>query len=239
MMTDIRQRTWDFGLTIATVVLLGTLGIQSFIGTLYTWWAQRTIAGWELSGYAAFVATMNLIAAPQLVALIVVMGLCVPKRLFDRRALVLVSALMLVVGAAVWFASGSLKTGLAAYLTLAALIQVAVVALTVAGASAPSYLTEGRLTKVGSGLLHLGFIMICFVVAVLQQSRFMLPAFVLAAAFTLTGTTLSFYAGHVAYRRRSAEAPDLEASWGAPEPDPLDVPDHGGDEGGGELDELG
>ena len=53
---------------------------------------------------------------------------------------------------------------------MAALIQVAVVVLTAAGAKGPSYLTEGRLTKLGSGLLHLGFIAFAIVVAALQPS---------------------------------------------------------------------
>ena len=61
-------------------------------------------------------------------------------------------------------ATGKLETGLAIYLALAGRIQLAIVALTVAGVRGPSYLTEGRLTKTGSGLLHLGFIMFGIVV---------------------------------------------------------------------------
>jgi hypothetical protein len=34
-----RHKNWDFALTVITVALLGTLGVQSFIGTLYVWWA--------------------------------------------------------------------------------------------------------------------------------------------------------------------------------------------------------
>ena len=155
---EIRQRQWDFGLTVLTVALLASLGVQSFIGTIYVWWAERTVPAWEQVGYGTFVATMNAIAAPQLVALVVVMGLCVPKRLFRRGVLVAVSASMVAAGIVAAVATGSLATGLTLYLALAALIQVAVVVLTAAGAKGPSYLTEGRLTKLGSGLLHLGFI---------------------------------------------------------------------------------
>jgi len=167
---DIKQRSWDFALTLVTVALLGSLGVQSFIGTLYVWWAQRVIPGWETVGNEAFIRVMNAIAAPQIVALVVVMGLCVPKRLFDRMVLLYVSAAMVAVGVAVWAVTGSLTGGLTAYLALAALIQVGVVILTAAGARGPSYLTEGRLTKLGSGLLHLGFIAFAIVVASLQQS---------------------------------------------------------------------
>jgi len=162
---DIRQRTWDFSLTVLTVLLLASLGIQSFIGTLYVWWAANAVPGWERVGYDAFVSVMNAIAAPQLVALVVVMGLCVPKRLFRRTPLIIVSGVMVAAGVITYAITGSLSSGLGIYLALAALIQVAVVVLTAAGARGPSYLTEGRLTKLGSGLLHLGFIAFGIVVA--------------------------------------------------------------------------
>lgn len=197
---DIRQRAWDFGLTIATVVLLGSLGVQSFIGTIYIWWAQSTIPGWEARSYGAFIAAMNAIAAPQVVALVVVMGLCVPKRLFSRTALIIVSAAMLIAGMVAWLITSDIATGLNVYLGLAALIQVAVVALTAAGVRGPSYLTQGRLTKVGSGLLHLGFIIFAIVVVALQQSTFMLPAFWVASTLTMLGTALAFYADKIAVR---------------------------------------
>jgi len=202
MTTPAARRTWDFSLTVITVVLLGGIGVQSFLGTLYVWWAQRTIVGWEQgTGYADFVNTMNAIAAPQIVLLVIVMGLCVPKRLFSRTVLVGVSAGMLLAGLAVWAFTRSLSTGLAAYLALAGLIQIAVVVMTVAGVRGPSYLTEGRLTKTGSGLLHLGFIVFAFVVVALQTSSFMMPFFWAAAILTMVGTTLSFYADKFAVKR--------------------------------------
>lgn len=205
---DIRQRTWDFGLTVATVVLLGSLGVQSFVGTIYVWWAQRAVPGWEQAGYAGYVDTMNAIAAPQLILLVVAMGLCVPKRLFSRRVLLAVSVAMLGTGVIAGVIAGSLATGVTVYLALAALIQVAVVAMTAAGVRGPSYLTEGRLTKLGSGLLHLGFIVFGIVIAALQRSPFMLPVFWTSTVFMVGGTAMSFYADRLAVRRsRPAEHP--------------------------------
>lgn len=198
---NIRQRSWDFALAVVTVVLLAGLGIQSFIGTIYVWWAQRAILGWEQSSYGDYVAFMNAVAAPMLIALVVVMGLCVPKRLFSRRVLLVVSLAMVAAGVATMFVTGSLAAGVAVYLGLAGLIQVGVVALTLGGARGPSYMTEGRLVKTGSGLLHLGFIMFGIVVAVMQDSVFMLPVFWMSAAFMTTGTVLSFYANRFSWRR--------------------------------------
>ena len=199
---DIRQRAWDLGLTVFTVALLTSLGLQSFLGTLWVWVAQRNSAEWtQGSGYASYVDSMNIIAAPQVVALVIIMGLCVPKRLFSRTLLLAVSAGMMLVGTAAGIVTGSLGRGLAVYLTLAAVIQVAVVLMTIAGVRGPSYLTEGRLTKTGSGLLHLGFIIFGIVIVALQRSALMLPVFWASAVLVTVGTALSFYAGHLAFRR--------------------------------------
>lgn len=207
---DIRQRAWDFGLTVATVVLLAGLGVQSFVGTVYVWWAQRTIPGWEQSSYAGYVDAMNIIAAPQLIGLVVVMGLCVPKRLFSRRVLIAVSAAMVLIGIGAFAVTGSLASGVTVYLSLAALIQVAVVALTAAGAKGPSYLTEGRLTKLGSGLLHLGFIVFGVVVSALQRSPFMIPVFWASTVLMVGGSAMSFYANRIAIRRSAPVEHDLD-----------------------------
>jgi hypothetical protein len=207
---DIRQRAWDYGLTVLTVILLATLGVQSFVGTMYVWWAEKTIPNWEALGYNAYVAVMNTIAAPQLVLLVVVMGLCVPKRLFRRVPLMIISALMVFAGIATGLLSGSLGRGVTVYLALAGLIQLAVVVLTALGAKGPSYLTEGRLTKLGSGLLHLGFIMFGIVVAAFQGSVFMLPIFWTASVLMVGGTAMSFYAGKIAVRRVAPLEHDIE-----------------------------
>jgi len=179
---------------LATIALLGFLGLQSLVGTLYTWWAYRSIPGWEQTGYEGFIHAMNAVAAPVVIALIVVMGLCVPKRLFARGMLVGVSAGMLAIGAASAAFAGSLATGLAVYLALSGLIQVAVVVLTLAGAGGLAYITEGRLAKAGSGLLHLGFIVFALAIVALQASPLMMPAFMLSGVLLTGGSVMSFYA---------------------------------------------
>lgn len=211
---EIRQRAWDYGLTVITVLMLAGMGLQSFLGTIYVWWAQRQNPLWEQTSSAAYIEAMNMIAAPQLIALIVLMGLCVPKRLFSRRLLIVVSAGMVVVGMVSGFVTGSLATGVAVYLSLAALIQVAVVAMTAAGSRGPSYLTEGRLTKLGSGLLHLGFIVFAIVVAVMQRSPFMAPVFWASTVLMVGGTAMSFYADRIAVRRLVAvDRPERETEF--------------------------
>ncbi len=185
---------WGYTLTLVTVVLLCALGVQSLLGTVYVWWAQRSVADWERVGYAAYAHTMDLIGAPLLIALIVVMGLCVPRRLLARRTLAFASAVMLAVGVAVALITGAWLRGLAAYLALAAVIQLLVVVLTLAGSARVSFLSRGRLAKAGSGLLHLGFVLIALSLAALRDTSLWLPAFWIATMLVLAGSALAFYA---------------------------------------------
>ena len=195
--TDLAARPragWDFTLMMLTVGLLGALGLQSLLGTVYAWWGYRTQPDFEQVAYPGFIAVMNAVAAPIVIALVLVMGLCVPKRLFTRRTLAAVSAGMVAFGALVWALTGSLALGLTAYLAAAALIQVAVVALTVAGARGLTYLSGTRIAKVGSGLLHLGFVLFVIVVVALRESTWMIPVFYASAILMTGGSAASFYA---------------------------------------------
>jgi hypothetical protein len=193
-----RRSGWDFALMLATTALLGGLGVQSLAGTLYSWWAARTASGWsDSAAYADYIAVMNALAAPMVLALVVVMGLCVPKRLFSRAALVVASAALVASGLGVWAITGSRTDGLAIYLLGAGSLQVAVVVMTLAGAPSLRYVADARLAKVGSGLLHLGIIVFGYVIVAMQSSGWMLPVFWMALALTIGGTALSFYAGSI------------------------------------------
>lgn len=196
--------TWDFSLLAATLALLSGLGLQSLAGTLYVAWAQRAVEGWMRRGYPAYLELMNAIALPQVVALVAVMGLCVPKRLFERRRLVATSALMALAGLAAGALSRSAQLGLAVYLGLAALIQAAVVALALAGAPSLRFLSEGRLAKIGSGLLHMGLLLIGLVVLALRETAAMMPVFGLASLLVLAGSALAFWSGALGAPKKGA-----------------------------------
>jgi hypothetical protein len=186
---------WDFALMVATLVFLAALGVQSIIGTGYAWWAANSIPDWQQTAYAGYIALMNAVAAPSVLGLVVVLGLCVPKRVLSRSALLAVSAALVLAGFGGWAVTGSLSTGLGIYLALASLLQAAVVVMTFLGAGSLKYMTEGRIVKTGSGLLHMGFLVFALVVVSLQRSPLMLPVFTLSALLVTGGTIMSFYAG--------------------------------------------
>lgn len=182
---------------VATIVLLAALGVQSLAGTLYSWWAHDAFLNWEKGpGYAAFASVMNVVAAPLVVGIVVVLGLCVPKRIFGRRVLVVVSVGLMAIGLVAGTIGRSLATGMTAYLVAAAMLQAVAVALTVARGGGISYITEGRGRNLGSALLHLGFIMFCIVVVALQDASqsLMLGVFFTSAILLAAGSAMSFYA---------------------------------------------
>ncbi len=191
--TNETRSRWDLALMVATLALLGGLGIQSLVGTLYVWWAQRARPDFMQAGYGAYLEVMNAVALPQVVALVAVMGLCVPKRLFERRWLAAVSAVMVLAGVGVGLAQGDAQQGLAAYLGLASLIQAAVVVLTLAGAPTLRLLHEGRVAKTGSGLLHMGLLLFGLVVLALRGSAWMMPVFGVATLCIVAGCALAFW----------------------------------------------
>lgn len=193
---------WDFALMMLTVTLLGGLGVQSLVGTGYVWWAERTFPDWQQTSYSGFVATMNAIAAPMALGIAIALGLCVPKRLFRRRVLVAVSAAMPAAGAAAWVVSGDALLGLGVYLELACILQAAVVVMTLADAGSLTYMTEGRVTKAGSGALHLGVLLFALAVTALRETHWLMPAFWASTVLLLAGSAASFYARRIAERLR-------------------------------------
>jgi len=195
-MTEERTRGWDFTLMATTILLLAALGVQSLAGTLYSWWAHDAFVNWESGpGYTAFVGVMDVVAAPLVAGIVVVLGLCVPKRVFARRVLVAVSAGLIPPGLVAGAVGRSLATGLTAYLVAAAMLQTAVVALTLARGGGVAYITEGRGRNLGSALLHLGFIVFCLVVVALQDAALplMLGVFFTSAILLAAGSAMSFY----------------------------------------------
>ena len=205
MTEDTRRRgAWDFTLMMLTVGALAALGAQSLIGTLYAWWAQRVQPDWQAVSYQGFMDVMNAVAAPFVVALVILLGLCIPKRVLDRRPLMIASAALLAVGAAGWLTTGEPARGLGWYLLAASAFQLVVLGMTLADSPALTYLTEGRLVRIGSGFLHLGFLLFAYVVVALQSSPLMLPVFWLSAGLLAGGSAMSFYARPMARSRPSA-----------------------------------
>jgi len=187
------MRRYDFWLVMITIALLAGLGLLAFGGTLYTWRAEVTLPGWSSgAGYRAYTEIMNGLAAPLVASLVVVLGLCIPRRLFERQALWAASAAM--VGASVVVSVvGGLMTGVTLFLIVAAVLQVVAVVLTGARLGRVSYLGEGIVYQTGSAVLHLGFIVLVLDWVSLPDSSWHLPIFWVGTALLVAGSAMCFY----------------------------------------------
>lgn len=197
-----RRPGYDLALVLATVVLLLALAILSAYGTVYSFLASRANPEWAgTAAYLDYLSRMNSLAYPLVAGLVLTMALCIPKRIIPRRHLVRVAVAIALVSASLAVTTG-VRAGLLFLLVLSLGLQGAVVALTLARHRGLVFQREGLSARVGSGLLHLGFVAFVLFVVLFEGpgerpdalERLALPTFWAAAIMMLTGTFLAFYA---------------------------------------------
>lgn len=197
---------YDYALAMATVGLVAAIGLLFVGGTLYTFFAASLDPYWTQSPmYASYVGSMNSYLLPLLVALVLTLGLCIPRRIFTRRALVAVSLTMLVATIALLLVV-DLRAAWTFLLSVAAAVQVAVIIMTALQSKKVNYLQEGFLVRMGSAILHLGFIVLVAAFVLGLGISHQLAAFWVATALIMLGTVMSFYSKELTSlgrRRRS------------------------------------
>ncbi len=200
-------RDYDFILMVATIVLAVLIGILFVGGTVYSFFAAQIDPAWtQTLMYQRYIEAMNSYLFPLLVALVLALGLCIPRRLFSKRLLLYVSSGILATTMILLVAAGQ-RTALVLLLAAAALIQLVVAFLTAARSGRLTYLQEGFLTRMGSALLHLGFVLLvgAFVIAAGASAR--LDAFWAATGLILVGMVMSLYSRELGrlFRPRTAK----------------------------------
>ncbi len=206
-------RDYDFTLVIATIAATILVGALFVAATVYSFFAAQTDPAWtETYMYASYIDAMNSYLFPLLLALIVMLGLCIPRRLFKKRVLVVSSAALLLV-TLLLAALVNWRAGWLFLLATAAIVQLVVIVMTAIRSTRLTYLHESFLIRMGSALLHLG-LSVLIAAFVLQAGRAsQLAAFWIATALIMAGMIMSFYSGELgALRRRLRRHP-------APEPD--------------------
>lgn len=197
-------KDYDFILTILTIGLVAVIGILFVGGTIYTFFAAEIDPRWtQTAMYPQYVESMNSYLFPLLVALVLVLGLCVPRRLFTRKALLAVSVGMFVVTLALTL-TVDLRAAWVFLLGAAAGLQLAVVAMTATRSRRLNYLQEGFLVRMGSALLHLGFIVLiaAFVIGVALSTQLII--FWVATALIMVGMVMSMYSSELSSLRRAS-----------------------------------
>jgi hypothetical protein len=180
----------DYQLILATAGVLFALSLL----LVYGMFAFKFAAVHQMAPAAklAYLERMNRVVAPFIVFLILLLGICVPRRLLPTRALSWFTAVLAVVWGSLSFWLG-IRAGLLAVLTASLLLQLLVLGMALAGSEHLNFARSGYWLRVGSSLIHLGLIL--FVLDLLLNR---LPALHLILFWVTTGATVlgmffSFY----------------------------------------------
>ena len=182
---------YDFYLILATTVVLFIISVICIYSMFYFKAAQvNQLPAAEKVGY---MNTMNTVMAPFLIALIVLLGICVPKRLLPTSWLNRFSVVLVLLAFAVSF-FGGLKQGLALVLIVSLVLRTVVLFMALAGSKGLNFEKKGYWVRVGSSLLHLGLILFVLDLFFYQYHSLHLVLFWVTTASSLLGMVFCFYA---------------------------------------------
>ncbi|MBS3909832.1 MAG: hypothetical protein KGZ93_09490 [Actinobacteria bacterium] len=198
MLKVTKPGVYDYVLALATVAILTALSAVFIYGTLESWNNSINNPNWTRGPlYADYLGRMNAYAYPFVVALVLALCMCIPKRFIPRTYLLQSSFVILALSAMVGILWG-FAWGLGFLLLISALLQLVVVVLTGARTGTLVFEREGALVQIGSALLHLGFVVFVFDLVLVADIRRHLGIFWFSTALITVGTLMSFYPREIA-----------------------------------------
>lgn len=185
------KKSLDYSLILATVGVLSALSVLC----IYGMFAFKFAAVHQMAPAAklAFLARMNAVVSPFIIALILLLGVCVPKRLLPTRVLGWFAAALALAGAGVSAWLGT-RAGLLVVLTASLLLQLLVLVLAVAGSERLHFARSGYWLRVGSSLIHLGLILFVLDLLLYRHPALHLFLFWVTTGATVLGMLCCFYA---------------------------------------------
>ena len=188
------KSSYDFYLIIATTIILFAICLISIYGMFYFKFAQIHQMAPALK--ITYMNRMNTVIAPFAVCLILLLGICVPKRLLPTAWLNR-ATLLLIVGTVltglIWGGRASLFFILAASLIL----QVVVLLMALSGSKKLNFHKKGYWVRLGSSLIHLGLILFVLDLLLYEKMTLHLFLFWVTTGTSVLGMVFSFYAESV------------------------------------------
>ncbi len=185
------KSSYDYYLILATTVVLFIISAICIYSMFY--FKLENIQQLPMMVKVGYMNNMNTVMAPFFFALIVLLGICVPKRLLsavwlNRFSAVLV--LLAVIISIIW----NVKVGLAFVLIVSAVLQIVVFLMALAGSKNLNFERTGYWVRVGSSLLHLGLILFVLDVFFYRYQGLHLILFWGTTVSTTIGMLACFYA---------------------------------------------
>ncbi|MBW1838876.1 MAG: hypothetical protein JRI49_02990 [Deltaproteobacteria bacterium] len=182
---------YDYYLILATTVVLFVISVICIYGMFYFKLAQ--VHQLPVAEKVGYMDSMNTVMAPFLIALIVLLGICVPKRLLPTSWLNRFSVILVLLALAASFIWG-IKVSLALVLIVSLALQVVVLFMALAGSKELNFEKKGYWVRVGSSLLHLGLILFALDLFFYRYQVLHLILFWITTASALLGMVFCFYA---------------------------------------------
>ncbi len=183
------KRNYDFWLTIASVIVLFLIAILCTASMFYFKWAQ--VQNLPESLKVQYEYHMNELASPLLIALLVLLGLCIPKRILSLKPLIGFSVAVILGTIIVWIIY-NWRAALLVVISSAIMIQTIVFWLTLIGKRL-NFKHEGYLKRLGSCFIHLGLLLICLDILLLSPLGFLKILFWTSSFMVIIGLILCFY----------------------------------------------
>lgn len=189
-----KKGSLDFYLILATVAVLFIISIICVYGMFYFKFAALQNMAPPLK--MAYMEKMNAVISPFLIALIVLLGICVPKRLLPAGWLIRFALVLALVVIGVVFAV-SLKTGLVTVLAASLVLQLAVLSMALAGSERLRFNKKGYWVRTGSSLVHLAIILFVLDLFFYDYHLLHLALFWVTTIAAVLGMLFCFYADNV------------------------------------------
>ena len=195
-----KKGSLDFYLVLATVAVLFVISAICIYGMFYFKLAQ--IQHLAAAEKLAYMNRMNSVIAPFIIALILLLGICIPKRLLPAVWLNRFAVVLAVIagGVSLWLGG---KTGLVLVLAASLMLQLVVLALAVGGSQLLHFEKSGYWVRLGSSLIHLGIILFVLDLFFYQHQSLHLILFWVTTGAVVLGMIFCFYSQSVVQFIRS------------------------------------
>ena len=187
-----KLKNYDYYLIILTTLILFMIGAVSLYGITYYNYLAVDSQWTKTAQYNHYIDKMDSYLYPFLVLLLISLGLCIPKRLFEQDILLKFSAIILGMTVILTIFS-NIETGLGFILVLMTVVQSIVLIMTIRKSKSIRFEKEGYIVRMGSSLLHLGLVLIILNFVSLRDSPYHILIFWFGVIFITIGNVFSFY----------------------------------------------
>ena len=188
------KSSYDFYLILATTVVLFAICLISIYGMFYFKFAQ--IHQMAPAVKMSYMNRMNTIVAPFVICLILLLGVCVPKRLLPTAWLNRITVLLVICALLTGFIAGG-KASLLLILGSSLVLQMIVLVLVLSGSKNLHFHKKGYWVRLGSSLIHLGLILFVLDLFLYERQALHLFLFWLTTGASVAGMLFCFYAESV------------------------------------------